>query len=82
MHITHSRKVCGCDCCTLLSGKAAWLSMSLLLLEWKCSLCCFSGLRMVVKEASVCRRIFAERTSDGDSGSLTMRVFSLKAIVG
>ena len=32
-----------------LSGKAARLSMSLLLLEWKCSMCCFRSLRVVVK---------------------------------
>ena len=58
----------------LLSGKAARLSMSLLLLECKCSLCCFSSFRVVVKEASVCRRMFAEKTSGGGgAGSLTMQ---------
>ena len=57
----------------MLSGKSARLSMSLLLLEGKCSLCFFSSLQVVVKEASVCRRIFAEKTSGGGAGSLTMQ---------
>ena len=59
----------------MLSGKAARLSISLLLLQWKCPLCCFSSLRVVVKEASVCRRIFAEKTSGGGAGSLTMQAY-------
>ena len=48
----------------MLLGKAARLSMSLRLLEWKFSLCCFSSLRVVVvQEASLCRRIFTESDS-------------------
>ena len=47
----------------MLSGKAARLSMSLILLEWKCSMCCFSSIRVVVKEASLCRRNFVESDS-------------------
>ena len=47
----------------MLLGKAARLSMSLRLREWKFSLCCFSSLRVVVQEASLCRRIFTESDS-------------------
>ena len=47
----------------IMSGKAARLSMSLILLKGKCSLCLGSS-RVVVNQASECRRIFAEKMSD------------------
>ena len=59
----------------MLLGKAARLSMSLRLREWKFSLCCFSSLRVVVQEASLCRRTFAE----GDSRLKSQTVGTIDA---
>ena len=63
-------------------GEGSAVIDALRLLGWKCSQCCFSSIRVVVKEASVC--IFAEKTSQWwwCRKPHYAGVLSLKAIVG